>query len=257
MTIIFPQTRPFALALDTETSGVDVWNDRIVTAFIAVVDTDGEVLQQKEYLVNPGVEIPQGAIDVHGVTNELAATGQEPAAAVGDILSLIQLECAGNGMPLVGANLAFDLSLILAEARRHLSPESARAAEDLLRSVNVLDSLVLDKQMDRFRRGNRKLITTAEHYGISLSEEDAHSASFDALAAARIVLAIMRRFPQVSTLTSPPNIDLASLHESQQVWRAEQQASLQAWFRSPKAKERQDPSMKIDGSWPILTEGAS
>lgn len=247
--------RPFAVVFDTETTGVDVWNDRIVTAFIATIDTDGEVIQQKEYLVNPGIKIPQGAIDVHGVTNEVAATGMEPAVAVGDILSILQLECRRNGLPLVGANLAFDMTLMLAEARRHL-PDTSQAAEDVLRSVNVLDSLVLDKAMDKYRRGNRKLTTTAAHYGVPITEEEAHSASFDALAAGRIVLAIMAKFPMLSTLTNPPNISAELLHARQIDWRAEQQAGLQAYFRSTKAGTAQDPAIEIDGSWPILSESS-
>lgn len=248
--------RPFGLVLDLETTGVDAWGDRIVTAYVAVIDIDGEVIQEKHYLVNPGIPIPEGASVVHGVTDEVAATGQDPQVAVGDIASIIQLECANNDLPLIGANISYDLTMLLAEARRHLSPESASAVESLLRSVNVLDSLVIDKALDKYRKGNRQLVTTAAHYGIELTDEDAHSASFDALAAGRIVLAIMRKYPQVSTLGTPPSVNNAILHEKQQIWRREQQSSLQAWFRSSKAGDRQDPNIVIDGSWPIQIAAA-
>ena len=67
------------VALDTETSGIDVFNDRVVTAFVGLWDTDEEKFTQHlEFLVNPQIEIPQGAIDVHGVTNEMASKGMDP-----------------------------------------------------------------------------------------------------------------------------------------------------------------------------------
>lgn len=243
--------RPFGLVFDLETTAREPHEARIVTAYLGLMDTDGEILQQKDYIVAPGVPIPAETTAIHGITDEYAAEhGQAPAIAVGDILSLIQLECANNGLPLVGHNVSYDCTVLLEEARRHLSAESAKAAEDLLRSINVLDSHVIDKQVDRFRKGKRTLVATAAHYGVELSEEDAHGASADAVASGRIVLAIMRKYPHVSTLTSPPNINYAELHESQIVWRAEQAASLQVYLR------KADPVAYVNPGWPIQIEPA-
>lgn len=251
-------TTAFGIPFDLETTGVDPFTDRIVTAFIGLMDTDGEIIQSKDYVVNPGIEIPAGAIAVHGISNEYAQEhGQHPAAAVGDILSLIQLECAGHGLPLIGANVSYDITMLLHEARRHLSVESAKAAEELLSSINVIDTYVLDKELDPYRRGSRKLIDTAAHYGVHLSEEEAHGAQADAIAAGRITLAIMSRYPRVSTLTTPPNINLAILHESQQVWKAKQSASFQAWLRTKAPADRRDPNAVVSGDWPIQLEAAA
>lgn len=244
-------TRPFGVVFDLETTDREPHQARIVTAYLAVVDTDGEVIQEKNYLVNPGVPIPAETTAIHGVTDEVAAGGLAPRVAVGDIASIIQLECAQNGLPLIGQNISYDLTCLLEESRRHMDAEVSQAIEGLLRSVNVLDSLVLDKALDKYRKGSRRLVDMAAHYGAPLSDEEAHEASADAVAAGRIVLAIMRKFSQVSTLTSPPNMNYALLHEQQQIWRGEQQASLQQWLRSSKAGDRQDPSIQIDGSWPI------
>lgn len=244
--------RNFGIPFDLETTGVDPFEDRIVTAFIGLMDTAGDILQHKDYVVNPGVEIPQGAIDVHGITNEhVREHGGDPATAIGDILSIIQLECRQNGLPLIGANIVYDITMLLAEARRHLSPEAAGAAEELLRSIHVIDTYVLDKHLDAYRKGSRTLIDTAAHYGVTLSEEEAHGAQADAIAAGRITLAIMARHPRVSTLGHPPRINLAILHESQQVWKAEQAASFQTWLRTKAPADRRDPAAVIDGTWPI------
>lgn len=244
--------RIWGLPLDFETTGVDPFEDRIVTAFVGLMDTEGEVVQHKDYVVNPGIEIPQGAIDIHGITNEhVAAHGASPDVVVVDILSIIQLECAQNGRPLVGTNISYDLTMLLAEARRHLSRETAGAAEELLRSVNVIDTYVLDKHLDAYRRGSRRLIDTARHYGVTLSEEEAHGAQADAIAAGRITLAIMAKYRQVSILGHPPMINASLLHEAQIGWKAIQAASFQDWLRTKAPADRRDAEAHIDGSWPI------
>lgn len=244
--------RPFGLVFDTETTSQFPHEARVVSAYLAVIDTDGEVLQEKSYIVNPGIPIPPETTAIHGIDDAYAQThGAQPEVTIGDIASIVQLECVNHGLPLIAHNASYDLTVVLSEAQRHLSAESAQAVEELLRAVNVLDSMVLDKAHDKYRKGKRTLIVTAENYGVELSEEDAHGASADALAAGRIVLAIMRKYPMTSTLTSPPNINYAELHERQKVWRQEQQASLQTFFRTKAPVETRDPNAHIDGSWPI------
>jgi DNA polymerase-3 subunit epsilon len=45
----------------------------------------------------------------------------------------------------------------------------------------------------------------------------------------------------------------ADLFAAQQRWRAEQQASLQQWFRTKASPEQGgDPNKVIDGSWPLI-----
>lgn len=244
--------RPFGLVFDLETSGVDPFEDRAVSAFVGLMDTDGGIIQAKDYVFNPGIEIPQGAIDVHGITNEFVREhGSDPKVVIADILSIIQLECVNEGRPLIGTNISYDLTMLLAEARRHLSPESAQAAEGLIRSINVIDTYVLDKHLDPYRRGSRKLIDTAAHYGVVLTEEEAHGAQADAIAAGRITVRIMARYPQVSVIGNPPRINASLLHEAQIGWKAEQAASFQDWLRTKAPAEKRDAEAHIDGSWPI------
>lgn len=255
MTNHLAEAEIFALPFDLEATGVDPFTDRIVSAYIGLMDVYGTVVQAKDYVVNPGIEIPQGAIDVHGITNEhVCEHGVDPKLAVSDILSILQLECINNGRPIVGANLSYDLTMLLAEARRHLSAESAQAAEELLRSIRVLDTYVLDKKLDAYRPGSRKLIDTAAHYGVELSEEEAHGAQADAIAAGRITLAIMRKYRQVSTIGRWPRINAAELHIAQIGWKADQTSSFQDWLRNKAPADRRDPNATLDGTWPILLD---
>ena len=62
---------------DLETTGVDVEMARIVTACIAVLDADGAVVQRWDWLADPGVEIPEAASAVHGITTERARAEAE------------------------------------------------------------------------------------------------------------------------------------------------------------------------------------
>ena len=59
-------------AFDLETTGKNSRSARIVTASITVVDSRGELVQEHEWLADPGVEIPLEASEVHGVTTAKA-----------------------------------------------------------------------------------------------------------------------------------------------------------------------------------------
>ena len=66
------------LGFDTETTGVDVDNDRIVTA--ALVRRDATGTHVRSWLIDPGVDIPEAAAAIHGVSTEHAREHGRPAA---------------------------------------------------------------------------------------------------------------------------------------------------------------------------------
>ena len=224
---------------DTETTGVNVDEDRIVTAAIYV--TGGGLADKTvTWLINPGVPIPDEAAEVHGVTTERAvAEGMDPKVALEEIASMLA-EALDHRMPLVAYNLAFDWSILDAELRRHgLSTVRDRLQRDL---ATLLDPLVIDKAVDRYRKGSRKLGTVCEHYGIVL--EDWHTADADATAAVRVMDAIVDQHPDLMDLTP------AELMARQVEWARQQAESLQEYLRKGK-----DPDAVVDGSWPL--RGAS
>ena len=55
-------------AFDTETTGIDVERDRIVSAALVVQETPRSAPRVTRWLINPGVEIPEAATAVHGLT---------------------------------------------------------------------------------------------------------------------------------------------------------------------------------------------
>jgi hypothetical protein len=58
-------------AFDTESTGVDTSTDRIVSACVAFVG-GGEPAEFHEFLIDPGIEIPDSATKIHGITTEHA-----------------------------------------------------------------------------------------------------------------------------------------------------------------------------------------
>ena len=163
-------------AVDLETTGIDPLDDRIVQAAFVFVELDGTIGAKSWIdIINPGVEIPVAASDIHGITTEIArARGIQPADALGQIAGLLDeiTECA---IPLVIYNAPFDWPLLIAEARRH---------GVAMPRVPIIDPLVCDRAMDRYRRGSRKLEDVARHYDYAL--EHAHYAKADAVAAVAI-----------------------------------------------------------------------
>ncbi|MDH6625878.1 DNA polymerase-3 subunit epsilon [Streptomyces sp. LBL] len=223
-------------AFDTETTGVDVETDRIVSAAVVVQDTPGARPRVTRWLVNPGVPVPAGATEVHGLTDEhLQRNGRWPAPVMYEIAEKLA-EQALVGRPLVVMNAPFDLTILDRELRRHRTSSLDRwfEASPLL----VLDPRVLDKHLDRYRKGRRTLTDLCAHYGVSL--EGAHDAGADALASLDVVRAVGRRFAARLERLSP-----AELHTLQAVWHAAQARGLQAWFARSGTEETVDPA------WPL------
>jgi DNA polymerase III subunit epsilon len=229
--------RPWWHALgvfDLETTGVDVETARIVTAHVGLIDMTGRSIVEGAWLADPGVEIPEGAAAVHGITTERArADGRPSGEVVAEIIAAIEAVFA-RGIPLVIYNAPYDLTVLDREAKRHglASPVIG----------NVVDPLVIDKALDTYRKGKRTLEAASELYGVTLS--DAHDAAADAIAAGRVAQAIAARYPEEL------GVSAEELHRKQVGWCAEQASSFQEYMR-----KKRDPGFTADGRWPHRNEG--
>ena len=71
-------------AWDLETTAADPEQARIVTA--TAVWIHGPQTEERAWLVNPGIDIPDEAARIHGVTTDMArANGVDPAGAAAEI----------------------------------------------------------------------------------------------------------------------------------------------------------------------------
>ncbi len=216
---------------DLETTGVDVASDRIVTAHVGLLGADGAALRARSWLADPGVEIPEGAAAIHGITTEHARLhGRAAAEVVAEVVAALR-DILEAGIPVVAYNAPYDFSLLKHEALRH-------GVEAISAPAPVIDPLVLDKAHDRFRKGKRTLSVVAAHYAVPLT--DAHDAAADAIAAGRVAQALAGRFALPA--------DVRELHTQQIGWARAQAASLTEYFIKV---GRLDAGGSLDGAWPI------
>ena len=223
------------VGFDTETTGVDVATDRIVTAAVVVRDAAGT--RARTWLIDPGVPIPESATAVHGITTaDVRAHGRRPGDALEEVAAALATAWRA-GVPVVAFNASFDLSLLDAELRRHrlatVDQRLGRAA------APVIDPLVLDRAVDRYRPGKRRLGDLCAVYGVA-TPDALHAAHVDVVATLDLLAAIVGHHPELGDL------DLATL-QAYQVHQHQQWAEhYNAW------REGQGlPGPGAELEWPV------
>ncbi len=229
-------------SFDTETTGVDVYRDRIVTASLLLFaprPSGGHTISARHWLINPGIPIPAAATAIHGITDQIAtAHGTPPAQAITAIAAELR-HLADMGTPLIIMNAPYDLTILCQEAIRHgvTSLVTPGQAEPNCQFGPVIDPGVIDRHLVQRRRGKRRLVDLCETYQIAVN--DAHNAAADAFMAAGVTYRICQQYQQIPQIAPP------ELHALQIGWRAEQQQDLATYFRSI------GKDATIDTAWPI------
>ncbi len=218
---------------DLETTGLDLREARIVTACAVEIDEDGQVVgRNKEWLANPGIDIPLAASNVHGITSEIAkANGRQAKDVVAELIETLN-GFFSDGVPVVAYNAPYDFTILHFEALRH-------GLDPIVEPRPVIDPMVLDKFVDTYRPGKRTLKVAAEVYGINL--EDAHNATADAVAAGRVAQAIARKY--ADRLPA----DVVELHNAQVEWSNSQDDSYEKFRRGTV------PDFTVQRGWPVKT----
>lgn len=216
---------------DLETTGLDLREARIVTACAVEIDQDGQIVgPNQEWLADPGIEIPEAASNVHGVTTEIArANGRAAKEVVSELLETLR-DFFERGIPVVAFNAPYDFTILHYEALRH-------GLDPIHEPKPVIDPMVLDKYVDTYRSGKRTLEVASRIYGVQL--QDAHNATADAVAAGRVAQAIARKYAE-----KLPD-DVFVLHNSQIEWSASQDASYEKFRRGS------SPDFTIQRGWPL------
>ncbi|MFI8351238.1 exonuclease domain-containing protein [Streptomyces sp. NPDC085596] len=223
---------------DTETTGIDVERDRIITACVVQVRA-GLPLAAANWLADPGVDIPEAAARVHGITSEKARAEGRPAGEVIEQVIAALAAVVLSEIPIVAMNASFDLTMLDREARRY----GVQPLTDIVGSdMRVVDPRVLDKHVDQFRRGGRTLTDLCRHWQVPL--DAAHTADADAVAACRVAWRIASTHGEIGKAS------LTDLHQWQTEWAREQAESLAAYFRSTPGKEHQADSVRPE--WPYI-----
>ena len=159
-----------ALVLDTETTGLEVARDRVIS--IGAVRAQGTRLFRTaalNLLVNPGRSIPNRTIAIHGISNAMVA--EAPAfAAIADRVSE-----STRGLVLIGHHIGFDVGMLQHEMRLCGREWSPVAALDIMllysgifpdRRALTLDEMAADMGVPVIGRHSAlgDALTTAEIY---------------------------------------------------------------------------------------------
>jgi DNA polymerase-3 subunit epsilon len=226
-----PEWANVVAVFDTETTGIAPETTRIVSAHVSVINPNGQVETPQNWLIDCGIEIPPQATAVHGITTErMRAEGIDAPHGIYQIISTLR-DFIAAGIPVVAYNAAYDFTILDREAKRY-------GFDPLSSPRPIIDPLIIDKQVDKYRKGKRTLEAAAAYYGIPLN--GAHDASVDAIAAGLVAQAIGRKFG------SELNMTAQELHDKQVNWAAEQAASYAQWRKSQNL-----PVFSNDGVWPV------
>jgi DNA polymerase III subunit epsilon len=218
------------VGFDVETTSRFPAEARIVSAALVTCDPeDAASPRVREWLVDPGVEIPEETVEIHGITTDYVREhGQEASQAIAELLAALTREFI-SGAAVVVMNAPYDLAVLRAEAERF--------GLEFPLPKPVIDPLVIDKQVDRYRRGKRRLNDLCGVHGVQLAE--AHSAAPDALAAVQVADCQAEKYPELQ-------MPAQQLHDLQVVWKADQAEDFQSYLR-----RQGKPEAVIDGSWPL------
>jgi DNA polymerase-3 subunit epsilon len=222
------------LGFDFETTGVDRFHD-VPVSYALVTVVSGELVSTASGLVDPGREIPAGATEVHGITTERARDEGVPLREAIELITESVISASRRGVPLVGMKLDYDLTILDHQSRRLTGrglPERGWAGP-------VLDAVVLDRHLDRYRKGSRTLGALCAHYGVCI--ENAHNAAADAVASAQVLCALAARFTELAE--SEP----FELHRAQIGWHREWAEGYDDW----RLGRGMPPMDRRDFIWPV------
>ena len=156
------------IVLDTETTGLEhSQGHRLIE--IGCVELIDRKLTGRHYhqYVNPQREIDAGAIEVHGITNEMLVDKPLFAQVVDNLLEFI------SGAELIIHNAPFDLGFLNSELNR-----LERGFEPVERICAIVDTLVMARQRHPGQKNN--LDALCQRYGVDNSQRDLHGALLDA-----------------------------------------------------------------------------
>jgi DNA polymerase-3 subunit epsilon len=165
------------IVLDTETTGLEPsQGHRLIE--IGCVELVNRKLTGRHYhqYLNPDREIDAGAIEVHGITNQMLADKPRFATVVDEMLDFIR------GAELIIHNAPFDLGFLNTELQ--LLGRSERIAD----LCGVVDTLVMARQRHPGQKNN--LDALCGRYYVDNSQRDLHGALLDAEILADVYLAM-------------------------------------------------------------------
>lgn len=139
---------------DTETSGLDFFNDKIIELAMVIVE-NGEIIDIYDEFINIGKAIPQKITDLTGITNELLRDkGIDERTVACDIKERIT-----DNTLMIAHNCQFDMLFVYQLLKRNFPDE----ADGIISGLNWLDTVSILKDRKEYPH---RLIDAVEYYKV-------------------------------------------------------------------------------------------
>jgi DNA polymerase III subunit epsilon len=174
------------VVIDTELTSLDTKVNRLLSVGAIAMDGPRIRLAEQFYrVVNPGVEVPERTILVHGLRPADVAHGEEPVKVVRELAEFLE------GAVLVGHFIAIDIAALKKEFRG----AGRRLGNVTVDSAKVHRWLELKRRTFGEATDDRHealdLPTVAKHYNVSVG--DSHHALADAFVTAQLWQKLLHR----------------------------------------------------------------
>lgn len=167
------------VVLDTETTGLNCDNERIIELAAVKFGYDGKIIDTFESLIDPQRPVPDESTAVHGINDDML----EGKPVFSDIA--LKFKDFIKDTVVVGHNVIFDIKFLNAEFKR----------SGLERIKNkYIDTLPLSRKLLK-GLGSYKLSNIAKHLGVKL--DNAHRALYDVYATKDIFMILLEKSNKV------------------------------------------------------------
>ena len=176
-------TRATFIVLDTETTWVpDGKPQRLISYAYATISNGRHTATTTDQLINPGVTVASSSTNIHGIRTE--DLQDKPTFA--DTAERITRALTRPGAVLVCHNAVFDVAVLRNEYK---------LAGLTLPDIPVLDTMPLPASLGYAPEGlsaRPSLLLLTQALGVKYQPEEAHKASTDATATAKVLIALLR-----------------------------------------------------------------
>lgn len=239
------------VTFDVESTGVNTDTDRIVTCFLRARDGD-TILYENSWIIDPGVEVPEGAAEVHGMdTTWVQENGRKDVAeAIGEIAKALA-DYSRDGFVIAAYNGAYDLAILDSELERHHGEGLETSAE--FRESRYIDPAIFSRVFDKYVKGGHQLITVAKRNGVEIEEERLHSADYDVEVTEKLVKIMLNRAWQELAdirVGLTPDEFVTKLQEWQATEKKKWAEHTTAYFESAGKTEDDGSKIVVSGAFP-------
>lgn len=160
------------IVVDLETTGLNPFDGNEIIEIGVTEIKNGNIVRSYSRFIKPEQEIPPFITELTGITNNMVKNED----SIEEVLPRFRKYIGNN--TIIAHNAKFDIKFL----NYYLRKLGLEEIDDYICTVELL------KKVSSYKAKNKKLATACEYYGIE--NKDAHRASSDTLATAKLFLTI-------------------------------------------------------------------